>query len=164
MSTMLPQNIATGGEVTLLRIVGTIGVAEQIENAIAGGFPTRETSVVETMFSTSIQLVQIRHGALGTGSLDAQDGSDLDSSNFLWRHDWIPGAAPYSITTQNILGGAGDQFGMLHKQEEIDIRVKRRFDRSQWALVLNGTVLIADVNQWAMTFSFRGLFLTSGGI
>ena len=149
---------------TLLRIVGSLVVAERITNNISGGFPTRESARTSDSLAMSIQLVQTIHGATGPDSLDSQNSSDLDSSNFLWRQEFYAGFADRSITTFIGLGPSNDEMFMGHEPVKMDVRVKRRFDRSQWALVLNCSVALLEIEDWAIAFLFRGLFLTSGGI
>jgi len=153
--TLLPANIAAGGDVTLLRIVGTIAIANQVSG---------NTTTSTKSLGLNIQLVQTRHGSTGPGSLDTFNASDLDSSNFLWRHMYPPGLSQSINHTPLFLGGGDDQPGIIQPTYTIDLRVKRRFDRSQWALVLGFTALTTEINTWGVAFLLRGLFLTSGGI
>jgi len=157
---MLPQNIASGGEVTLVRIVGWVAVYERLAAAIVQNASTVSTQ----MLALNIQLTQIIHGAIGTTFLDGEDANDKDSSNFLWRHGYPSAGVTSTVQSFNFLAGGGDQPAGMHPRTNIDIRVKRRFDRSAWALVFGMSVLNAEINEWGVAFSFRGLFLTSGGI
>jgi len=160
ITTMLPQNIASGGEVTLIRIVGFVQVYERIAASAVQNAATPSTQ----MMGLNIQLTQIIHGAIGTTFLDGEDANDKDSSNFLWRHGYPSAGVTGTVGSFNFLSGSADQPGGTHPRTNIDIRVKRRFDRSAWALVFGMSVLNAEINEWGVSFSFRGLFLTSGGI
>jgi len=112
----------------------------------------------------SIQLVQTQQGATGPISLSSTNASDLDSSNFLWRKEYHPGVTNGHIETLSIFGAGGDMPGTMFPHHDIDIRVKRRFDRSQWALTFNTVSQLGAITEFACAFQFRGLFLTSGGI
>jgi len=156
---ILPENIASGGEVTLQRIVGSLAVY-QAQNSLA-----QKQVLVTNMMSMSIQLVQVQHGQIDTASiLDSQNASDLDSQNFLWRRDYHAGHVITDVVPAIAFLGADDERGFIDPRVEIDVRSKRRFDRSQWALHLCATVAFVENNVWGISFLFRGLFLTSGGI
>jgi len=161
--TLLPANIAAGGEVTLQRIVGTIGIAYRVTQT-ANFIPVPFTAALDRMLGLSIQLIQTRHGATGPESLDTFNASDLDSSNFLWRQSYPVGYSQNAITGPSLGPSADTSFLVSAVNPAIDIRVKRRFDRSQWALTLNATVDVLRDEDWAICFELRGLFLTSGGI
>lgn len=161
--TLLPANIAAGGEVTLLRIVGDLYVASFAAFAASGVGAFHSTPTTDFM-SMSIQLVPTLHGATGPDTLDMLNTSDLDSSNILWRKYYAPGYTNSSVLGPTILTGGNDAKGVAHPLHVMDVRVKRRFDRSSFALVLNATTVTLQEEDWAIAFNFRGLFLTSGGI
>lgn len=160
--TLLPANIAAGGEVTLLRIVGDLYVMSRATFA-ASGIGAFHSSTDTDMMGMSIQLLEGVHGAHGPDSLSMSNTADMDSSKILWRKYYQPGFTNSSVLGPNILAGDASR-GVQHPDHTIDIRVKRRFDRSVFQLILNAAAITTGEDEWAISFNFRGLFLTSGGI
>jgi len=155
---LLPAAVATGGVVTLQRMVGTLNVAFGVApspNITSGQLAQRLNPL-----GLSVQLLATRQGVITAEMLlDPLDNADKDSTNFLWRRMYSQGAS----LGPAYLASAGEDFA-VHPDRDFDIKTKRTFDRSQWSLVLAFRVPTADIAEWLISYEFRGLFLTSGGI
>ena len=160
MRSLLPAAIATGGEVTLQRIVGEIYVSSSISPGIvAGTFDSNAFS----QLGLNIQMVATLQGNITADTmLDGHNASDLDSTNFLWRREYAPGFTN-SVVGFSLVTDADRQF-VYHPDYIVDVKTKRRFDRSQWTLALCATIPLAADDMYAVNWLLRGLFLTSGGI
>lgn len=153
--TLIPVNVL-GGPVTMLRVRGNVLTSFQEGDIAAAG------GQAKVGVAMSIQLVPVRDGAIVDDSiLDMRNAADLESNRILWRDTaWVDG----NISDG---GGAGilvNAVRVYMTRLVIDIKVKRRWDRASWALVMAETynsVAEAAVNQ---SIEMRALFQTADGI
>ncbi len=159
---MLPENIASGGDLTLIRVVGSVYMYAAIVPEASGALIR---TIPQQLCSLSIQLQPVRQGLVSADTiLDLHNASDLDSNAIIWRRQYCAQENGGNVMTNiAFLNGDTDR-AVPVGVTTIDSRVKRRFDRSQYRLSLCITVETADAPFWGIAFSFRGLFLTSGGI
>jgi len=164
--TLLPEGTATGGDVTLIRIVGDY-FASFGESSLADFAGT-----LNGLYTCTIQLV-LCSDISGTGLTFQPPTSALaqEKSNILWQQSFdAAGPARDPGTTTFIVDNAGDIAVMAKTAYPIDITVKRRWDRSQYRLVFTWSFdtgfesAIDAANNFGVALWLRGLFLTQGGI
>ncbi len=160
---LLPQNVATGGVVTVQRIVGNVWVYQEV----VGSEGLLDTILQdEQVLSLSVQLSPIRAGVVSVEfPLDINETGDLDSQNIMWRHYYAPAEQPAG--GMRTLAGDGVAIrGWAHigAPTAVDIKSMRKFDRSQFALIFVCTVRTADVTDYMILFDFRALILQSGSL
>ncbi len=107
-----------------------------------------------------IQLVPTRNGVFDTTAiLSPQNSADQESTRIVWQRVYMPN------TGTTITGPGAIEFHTSDKKGmEVDIKVKRRFDRAEWALMLvaeveNGAVVLHQLSGY-----LRALFATADGI
>ncbi len=80
----------------------------------------------------SVQLAPVRNGSvLNTSILSTFNAADQESNRIVWQRLYLP-------QTNGIQVGPGGErlINSNRIHGEVDIKVKRRFDRALWALVL----------------------------
>lgn len=161
--TILPQNIASGGVVTVQRIVGNVWVYQEV----VGSEGLLDTVLINQQWlALSIQLVPIREGAISVEfPLDTNNASDLDSQNILWRHYYGPAEQPSgALRTIANDGVANRGWVNIAPPTAIDIKSMRKWDRSQFALIFVCTCRTADLTDYMILHEFRGLMLQQGSL
>lgn len=160
---LLPQNVATGGVVTVQRIVGNVWVYQEV----VGSEGLLDTVLVnQQAISLSVQLAPIRAGLVSVEfPLDINNIGDLDSQNLMWRHYYAPVEQP-SGGLRTIADDGVAERGWVHigAPTAVDIKSMRKFDRSQFALIFACTVRAADIPDYQILFDFRALILQSGSL
>lgn len=150
MVSVIPINTLQA-PVTLLRVRGALNVFF-LESQLSVSF-------IRWPVSVQLQLVGARDGQVDVQQiLSPGNAADQESNRIVWQRDYYPAAgttlsSPIGELTQSDYAGI-----------EVDIKVKRRFDRATWMLAL---VLEGEAN--ANTFHqiggrLRALFKTSSGI
>ncbi len=145
--TILPVNVLRGA-VTLERIRGYIAIWFSDADSVAA---------VDWFVDVSLQLFPARGGNIDLNSmLSSTDAADLESNRFVWRKTYL---AP-----QPLVAAATYQLGTVNTLYELDIKSRRRFDRSNWGL---GLVFQASINSNTEHFvraDLRGLFRASDAL
>ncbi len=142
---LIPVNVLRG-VVTLMRIRGQIEIFFNVAE-LAADFDNWRVHL-------SIQLTPARNGVVdGSSTLSASNSADQESNRILWQRIYYPRTGS-TITAP----GALEKHDSNYAGQEVDVKVKRRFDRATWALVL-----VMDVNEDAEglhfgTSTLRGLF------
>ena len=117
------------------------------------------------VLSSNIQLVPVDQGAITDDAvLSPADPFDLESNRVLWRRTYLPDLQAADTVPQ--WGGLRlrPMWGDTTDRGVLDIKVKRRFDRANWALIQ--AVLYNAVNfgnAHAMS-DIRALFLAPDGL
>lgn len=148
---VVPINV-TRGTVTCLRIRGNIQVWFDATELAA--------SFDNWFVNLSLQMAPARNGAIvNTAILSANNSADQESNKIMWQRHYFP-VTGGTITSP----GALEMHDSTYRDIEIDVKVMRRFDRANWAMVL-----VMDVEAGAgalhqMAGTLRGLFKTSDGI
>jgi len=164
---LLPEDIAAGGDVTLLRIVGDllISYAEASLSDFQGELAGLCTATVQLAQVTGTAGLQEHVYQVPTSSLSQE------KSNILWQLSFdFTGPLRDPGTTTVVINPGGDTEVVLKHAYPIDIPVKRRWDRSQYQLVYTMTFDTAFMNAFiaasnaGIYLNLRGLFLTQGGI
>jgi len=165
--TLLPEDIASGGDVTLLRIVGDVSFSFQSSSSEL----VFDTLTGITCFWIGLtQLVGPEGVARQAINPSPSSTASQEQNTILYqRYFDLFRAAPIGNTSQQF-GGSGDIGAYNQNSWPIDIKVKRRWDRSQYRLVMGLTGDAANFNSGTYVTGFgnaiylRGLFLTQGGI
>ncbi len=173
----VPVALATAFPLT----VRTTGANDTIAVAVIPGSVTRGTVTLERVrgqmevyFSStelaaalanwpvviSLQVVQLVGGSIkASSSLSPMNAADQESNKIIWQRTYYPRAG----TTITSPGGLE-----VHESSyvgiEVDIKVKRRFDRATWALAL---VCEAEAGAQLLHLTsgfLRALFRTGDGI
>lgn len=149
---LTPGNV-TRGVITVLRIRGRMNTLWNIAFLNAAG------GLGELAVSYQIQLVPLRSGLIADGAvLNPRNGADLESNRILWRYTAYPNMAS---------DPAGIDFGgtrFYGESKEIDVKVKRRYDVSEWALVMVVEFDTVDIAQVQASIDLRGLYLATDGV
>lgn len=149
--TLIPVNV-TRGAVTLERVRGEIQMwfSEAEITASTNNWPVHMT----------LQVVPTADGSIDLDScLSPGNAADQESNRIVWQRLYYPIAA-----TTMTAPGPVELFSSQHAMVEVDIKVKRRFDRSTWGLAL---VAECETNAFALHFMggrLRALFRGSDGI
>ena len=149
--TILPVNVSRG-TLTMLRVRGTI--------EIYFGSAELAVSLDNWPIHMTMQLVPARLGAIDTTSiLTPNSADDQESNKIIWQRSYYPRAGT-TITSAGALEVHESNFVGV----EVDIKVKRRFERSTWALALvaQGETNAIDVHLCALRL--RALFQSADGI
>ncbi len=151
IATLIPVSV-TRGVVTMERVRGNLAVyfnSTELAAAFANWF-------VHLM----IQLVPIQDGAIVTDSvLSAGNSADQESNRIIWQRLYYPNVG----TT--ITGPAAVEYHTSqYSGQEVDIKVKRKWDRATWALVLSYDGEAAAVDLHILGGQLRALFRSSDGI
>ncbi len=149
--TLIPANV-TRGVVTLERVRGNVGV---YFDALELG-----DAMVNWSVMMQLQLVMARNGAITSPAvLSPMNTADQESNKIIWQRRYYP-VSSTSITR------AGDRevISSNYRYQEVDIKVKRRFDRATWALAF-----VVEAEATALTLhmgysSLRALFRSADGI
>lgn len=120
---MVPVNV-TRGVVTLERVRGTIEIYFDVAEL---------TSNLDNWFvHMSLQLVPARDGAVDAASaLSCNNAADQESNRIIWQRLYTPDTGG-TITSPGPL----ERHTSVFSGQEVDVKSKRRFDRSTWALAL----------------------------
>jgi len=151
--TLIPPNV-TRGPLTMLRVRGSIyTIFEQGMLAVA-------TGTTDMVIPMSIQLVPVRDGSIVDDTvLDMRNAADLESNRILWRGNaW----AAYQSNDTN-----GLQINVLRRYPtmiDVDVKVKRRWDRATWALIMAETFSSASEDILLQSIELRGLFQSADGV
>ncbi len=143
--TLIPVNV-TRGVVTLERIRGEIRVFFDRDNSVA--------NTEKMLVQLQIQLVPIRNGAIVDDAvLSPENLADLESNRILWRRNYY--VADVLATT---VAGSVLNPGQQNTRVDVDVKVRRRFDRALWALIIvcRSKTTADDFN--LCTLDLRGLF------
>ena len=146
---LLPINV-TRGIVTMLRVRGTIAVY----------FDTNElsTSLANWAVHFSIQLVPARNGVFQTAAiLTPSNSADQESNRIVWQHMYYPQSGG-TIT----IPGDIEFHDTWHT--DVDVKVKRRFDRAVWDLMLVADVEAGAALRHLSCGYLRALFATADGL
>ncbi len=148
---LVPSNV-TRGTLTMMRVRGTIFVY----------FSSAELAVAFANWPVHIQLqmVPARDGVINQGAvLSPQNSADQESNRIIWQRLYMPRAGT-TIT--------GEGAVELHESSavalEVDVKVKRRWDRADWALALVSEVETGSVVLHQFGGYLRGLFATGDGL
>jgi len=150
---LLPQNL-TRGAITLVRIRGqVVTYFDQLNMELVGG----DTNSFIMMM---IQLVPIANGVIQDAQiLSAVNTADLESNRILWRRMYTP---DFNVSTSGLMDTQRIR-GQI-QTTELDVKVKRRFQRDQWALVMSIGVATAGSTIHRCGLDVRGLFLAPDGL
>jgi len=148
---LIPINVSRG-TVTLERIRGNIDVYfDSVE--LASNFENWSVWM-------QIQIAPARNGAFTSPAiLSPANAADQESNKILWQRLYYPRAGT-TITSPSALEVHESNYVGI----EIDVKVKRRFDRAMW-----GLILVVDCESTAIGIhhasgTLRGLFRTGDGI
>lgn len=149
--TLIPV-LVTGSVITLERIRGSIDLIFD-SSELATNFNTWSVTM-------SIQLVPIRDGAIDEPSiLSPTNAGDLESNRFLWVRTYYPD------TGLTITGpGALEQHTATWKPGLVDVKSRRRFDRSLWALIGTAECETGAITKHRNSGMLRALFRTYSGV
>jgi len=149
--TLIPINV-TRGIVTMLRVRGELDIYF-LSSELAAAF-------VNWPVHLSIQLVPARNGVFEAGAiLSPQNSADQESNRTLWQRVYMPD------TGTTITGpGAVEYHTSDKKGLEVDIKVKRRWDRAEWALMLVGEVEGVAIGLHQLSGYMRALFAAGDGV
>ena len=146
---LIPINV-TRGVVTMLRVRGRLACYFDVDEL---------TSNVSNWFvHYSIQLVPARNGVFQTAAvLTPTNSADQESNRIIWQRVYYPQSGG-TITAP----GPFEMHDSAHS--EVDVKVKRKWDRANWDLML-----VADIEAGAgfrhLTCGYmRALFSTADGI
>ena len=148
---LVPVNV-TRSVVTLERIRGHLEVFFSVAEL---------TADFDNWFvHAQLQIVPARNGVMAAiSALSPGNAADQESNKIIWQRFYVPEAG-FTITSPGALElTSSSSAGM-----EIDVKVKRRFDRAVWALAL---VIDTNVDAKAlhhMSCSLRALFRTTDGV
>ncbi len=107
-----------------------------------------------------VQLVPVQDGAIVTDSvLSAGNSADQESNRILWQRVYYPNSGT-TITSP----GAVELHDSNYRGQEVDIKVKRKWDRATWGLVLSYDGEAAAVDLHILAGHLRALFRTEDGI
>lgn len=149
--TLIPVNV-TRGVITMLRVRGTIDVYFN-STELAAAF-------VNWPVHFNVQLVPARNGLFEPASvLSPQNSADQESNRILWQRLYMPRAGTTITSPGAIEYHEADKVGM-----ELDIKVKRRWDRAEWALMLVAEVENVAISLHQMEGYMRALFSTADGV
>jgi len=151
---LMPHNV-TRGAVTLVRIRGNVVMyLESAIIALVGG----DTSA---LVAATIQLVPIKDNAIVDNAVaNPLSSVDLESNAILWRRTYTPDLS-------NSVSGAvidGERYWATHEEHELDVKVKRRFDRANWALIMAIAVDTDAAVLHRTALDIRALFLAPDGL
>lgn len=175
---LVPENVTRGGAVTLERLVGATHWWLNLQ-ILAHGINHQPFVNVDNfpglpgyVLWEGIQLVPVVDGNVNT-TLDNNpilllaNTANQESSRIIWqRMRWGIGesndASPEQTPEKSV------RFQNVNADAQIDIRVKRRFQRDQWAMIYTvetPAVIIPefDINPFGHRY-FRGLFRAPDGM
>lgn len=149
--TLIPGNVLRG-VVTMMRVRGNIDVYFD-EASITADFLRWPVTI-------QMQLAPLRNGVVQVAAmLSPFNAADQESNKIVWQRRYYPQA---SSTIAGPLANRYYSSNYIH--QEVDIKVKRRFDRATWALILvvegEQTGLTEHVGQ----ISLRALFKSGDGL
>jgi len=149
---LTPINV-TRGIITLQRVRGEISIGYRVgEIAAAGGF-------TKALLPMNIQLVPARNGGIvDEAVLDPTNSADLESNRILWRYT----STIYPGVDQNGLQVAGNRY--YFDRTSVDIKVSRRYDVSEWALIWVIEADAVDIATNIVMLEARGLYLATDGV
>ncbi len=142
----------------MTRIVGNIQLGTQLDVSA-----THRSAIALDPVVLSIQLLPIIDGVGAAANLMSPfNTSDIESSRIMWWRSYHP----WNTTAGSTVQVSGVPMAQTHDYTNslIDIRVKRRFDRSRYALVLQFTALTVQETRWGIAFNLRGLVASTAGI
>lgn len=147
-SVLMPGNL-TRGVVTLERIRGSIQLFREL--------PTTSANFrYQTPIPMLIQLAPINEAAvpLASAILTQRLIAHVEDQRIIWKHEAYP--HPFSNTgSENTARVPWFPHGY-----ELDVKVRRRFNRARWALVFSATVetVLLDNELDMFYYHLRGLF------
>lgn len=143
---LLPENL-TRGVVTLERIRGCVFFV---------GADNDFTAFGDEFITAGIQLVPLVNGVVPVQSvLDPDNAGDLESNRWIWRCTYGPANQYASATITRAVC-------YTPPSSEIDVKSRRRFNRSAWALYM--TVTGPGVTQFNTNLTIRALFRSGDGM
>jgi len=146
------------GVVTLLRVRGFLGVNWD-------DVPLNQVALRNTLVHFILQLVPRDPDLVNAPDekqlLSGNRTPDQESNRIL--NQWV--AVPFGqhgTVSAAVAGGQSDECFWF---QEIDVRVKRRFSRTQWALVISATTTdLAGAEQARVYVNFRQLYRADDGL
>lgn len=151
LATLIPANV-TRGTVTMERVRGSVNIFFDPAELLA--------DFANWSVFVTLQLVTVQSGAILPGAaLSPRNAADQESNKIIWQRLYYP-AVGATITGPGGLEFSPDNFAAI----EVDIKVKRRFDRATWALAL---VIECETGAAVLHFMsghLRGLFRASDGL
>ncbi len=149
---LMPENL-TRGTVTLMRIRGSFTSYFQVIGLASAG------ASAEAFIAASIQLVPLANGVIqDTAVLNTLNSADSESNRILWRRNYSP------VMIEN--GGTINAIRYMHQKQttEVDVKVKRRFDRSRYALIWVIAISTSATLETLIGVDARALFLAADGL
>ncbi len=149
---LVPVNLVRGA-LTVVRIRGSMATYFDAVGMGASG------SEDEAFVSSAIMLTPIGNGVIqDVDVLNPLNSADLESNRILWRRTYTP------FLTGD--GGVLASNRMHHQKQptEIDVKVKRRFDRANWALIWVIAISTSALLETRIGVNLRGLFLAPDGV
>jgi len=108
----------------------------------------------------SMQLVPIQDGSIvDEAVLSLRNSGDLESNRIFWRRAWHP----YANTLMTGPGAKQYLRGDLN-EVEVDVKSRRRFDRSKFAILLTIDVEAAIITELLVSTNLRALFRAPDGL
>ena len=147
---LVPINV-TRGTVTMLRVRGSLEVYFFSTN-LAAALSAWNVHLI-------MQLVPASDGGPADSSyLSPGNSADQESNRIVWQRVY------YANTGTTITGPGGVEYHTSTLSAEVDVKVKRRFDRATWALELTAEIATASNSDHLIAGQLRGLFSTADGI
>lgn len=154
---LIPVNDVRG-TVTLMRVRGFLGTFNIDVAQSQADLRNRTVHFLLQLVPKDPDLVNTPDGLQ---LLSGNKVVDQESNRIIAQWVCLPSAGQYGVVRSEGTG-TGDLATMM---QEVDVRVKRRFARSQWALVLSATTTVAGFDGITRMYSnFRMLFKTGDGI
>lgn len=151
LQVLVPGNV-TRGTVTMERVRGHIQIFFNPAE-LAANFDNWPIYV-------QLQLVTLQSGTILSGAaLSPRNSADQESNKIIWQRVYYP-AVGATITGPGALEFSPDQFAAI----ELDVKVKRRFDRSLWALALIVEGETTGLTLHQMSGHMRALFRSSDSL
>lgn len=148
---MIPVSV-TRGTLTMLRVRSTIEVyfsSVKLAAALAN-WPVQ----------LSMQLVPARNGVFEPEAiLSTNNAADQESNRIVWQRQYYPNARTTITSPGALKVHTSTSHGM-----EVDVKVKRRWDRANWALMLIANVELNAAVLHLAGGALRALFSTADGV
>ncbi len=143
-------------------VLASVVTIERVRGAIDVYFHSDELATNFNTFPVtfSVQLVPLRDGAIDVAAiLSPTNAADLESNKFMWIRTYYPDTG-LTITTPGPL----EFHTSTAKPGKVDIKSRRRFDRSLWALIATVECETGAIALHRNSGTLRALFRTYSGI